>query len=59
MSIDIPVCTALLDVVACADRGGSRLLGPLERQLVMNLLWLESAIPASTMSAWVTSEGKK
>ncbi|KAI0090289.1 transcription factor Tfb2 [Irpex rosettiformis] len=36
-----------------------RLLGPLERQLVMNLLWLESAIPAPTMAAWVTSEGKK
>ncbi|KAI0076179.1 transcription factor Tfb2 [Panus rudis PR-1116 ss-1] len=36
-----------------------RLLGPLERQLVMNLLWLDSAIPASTMSAWVTREGRK
>ncbi|KIJ92186.1 hypothetical protein K443DRAFT_444732 [Laccaria amethystina LaAM-08-1] len=24
----------------------------------MNLLWLESAIPASTMAAWVTREGK-
>ncbi|KZT07609.1 transcription factor Tfb2 [Laetiporus sulphureus 93-53] len=36
-----------------------RLLNPLERQLVMNLLWLESAIPVSTMSAWVTREGKK
>ncbi|KAI0806151.1 transcription factor Tfb2-domain-containing protein [Irpex lacteus] len=36
-----------------------RLLGPLERQLVMNLLWLESAIPATTMAAWVTAEGTK
>ncbi|OCH94822.1 transcription factor Tfb2 [Obba rivulosa] len=36
-----------------------RLLGPLERQLVMNLLWLESAIPVSTMAAWVTREGRK
>ncbi|KAI0342925.1 transcription factor Tfb2 [Trametopsis cervina] len=36
-----------------------RLLGPLERQLVMNLLWLESAIPVSTMAAWVTQEGQK
>ncbi|KDQ59131.1 hypothetical protein JAAARDRAFT_175874 [Jaapia argillacea MUCL 33604] len=35
-----------------------RLLGPLERQLVMNLLWLESAIPSLTMAAWVTPEGK-
>ncbi|EDR07873.1 uncharacterized protein LACBIDRAFT_298144 [Laccaria bicolor S238N-H82] len=24
----------------------------------MNLRWLESAIPASTMQAWVTREGK-
>ncbi|KAH9943694.1 transcription factor Tfb2-domain-containing protein [Amylocystis lapponica] len=36
-----------------------RLLRPLERQLIMNLVWLESAIPASTMAAWVTREGKK
>lgn len=25
----------------------------------MNLLWLESAIPASTMAAWVVRESKK
>ncbi|KAH7920231.1 transcription factor Tfb2 [Leucogyrophana mollusca] len=36
-----------------------RLLGPLERQLVMNLLWLESAIPVNTMAVWVVPEGKK
>ncbi|KAI0784554.1 transcription factor Tfb2-domain-containing protein [Abortiporus biennis] len=36
-----------------------RLLGPLERQLVMNLLWMDSAIPASMMSAWITREGRK
>lgn len=36
-----------------------RLLGPLERQLIMNLLWLESAIPVSTMAAWVIPDGKK
>ncbi|KAG2145312.1 transcription factor Tfb2 [Suillus bovinus] len=35
-----------------------RLLGPIERQLIMNLLWLESAPPAATMSAWVLPEGK-
>ncbi|KIJ92372.1 hypothetical protein K443DRAFT_685300 [Laccaria amethystina LaAM-08-1] len=35
-----------------------RLLDPISRQLIMNLLWLESAIPASTMAAWVTWEGK-
>ena len=35
-----------------------RLLDPISRQLIMNLLWLESAIPASTMQAWVTREGK-
>ncbi|KAG5353457.1 hypothetical protein C0989_006614 [Termitomyces sp. Mn162] len=36
-----------------------RLLAPLERQIVMSLLWLESAIPASTMAAWVIREGKQ
>ncbi|KAH9481370.1 General transcription and DNA repair factor IIH subunit TFB2 [Psilocybe cubensis] len=36
-----------------------RLLAPLERQIIMNLLWLESAIAASTMAAWVIREGKK
>ncbi|KII89693.1 hypothetical protein PLICRDRAFT_39828 [Plicaturopsis crispa FD-325 SS-3] len=36
-----------------------RLLGPVERQLTMNLLWLESAIPASTMAAWVIRENKR
>lgn len=35
-----------------------RLLGPIERQLIMNLLWLESALSATTMSAWVLPEGK-
>lgn len=35
-----------------------RLLGAVERQLVMNLLWLDSAIQTSTMSSWVTKEGK-
>ena len=39
----------------CADR----LLAPIERQLIMNLLWLESAIPVSTMAAWVIREGRK
>ncbi|KAF5327195.1 hypothetical protein D9619_004975 [Psilocybe cf. subviscida] len=36
-----------------------RLLAPLERQIIMNLLWLESAIPASTMAAWVMRESRK
>ncbi|KAK7466318.1 RNA polymerase II transcription factor B 52 kDa subunit [Stygiomarasmius scandens] len=36
-----------------------RLLTAVERQIVMNILWLESAIPLSTMAAWVTVEGKK
>jgi len=35
-----------------------RLLGAVERQLVMNLLWLDSPIQTSTMSSWVTKEGK-
>ncbi|KAH8118107.1 transcription factor Tfb2 [Phellopilus nigrolimitatus] len=36
-----------------------RLLAPLERQIVMNLLWLESTIPAPTMVSWVNRQGKK
>ncbi|KAG6817623.1 hypothetical protein H0H87_006251 [Tephrocybe sp. NHM501043] len=36
-----------------------RLLSPLERQLVMSLLWLETAIPVSTMAAWVVRESKQ
>ncbi|KAF8485736.1 transcription factor Tfb2 [Russula ochroleuca] len=35
-----------------------RLLGAVERQLVMNLLWLDLPIQTSTMSSWVTREGK-
>lgn len=35
-----------------------RLLGPIERQLIMNLLWLESALSVATISAWVLPEGK-
>jgi hypothetical protein len=34
------------------------LLGAVERQLVMNLLWLDLPIQTSTMSSWVTREGK-
>lgn len=33
-----------------------RLLSPLERQLVMNLLWLDSAISPATMAAWVVRD---
>ncbi|KAJ3876857.1 transcription factor Tfb2 [Lentinula edodes] len=36
-----------------------RLLDSIERQLVMNLLWLESAISLTTMGAWVVQEKKK
>lgn len=35
-----------------------RLLAPLERQIIMNLLWLESAIATHAMSAWVIRESK-
>lgn len=35
-----------------------RLLGAVERQIVMNLLWLDLPFPTSTMSSWVTKEGK-
>ncbi|PAV16108.1 transcription factor Tfb2 [Pyrrhoderma noxium] len=36
-----------------------RLLAPLERQIVMNLLWLDSSISVSTMIAWVDKKGRK
>ncbi|KAF8921182.1 transcription factor Tfb2 [Mucidula mucida] len=36
-----------------------RLVSPLERQLIMNLLWLEAAVPSSTMAAWVVRQYKK
>ncbi|KAJ3906394.1 transcription factor Tfb2 [Lentinula edodes] len=36
-----------------------RLLDSIERQLVMNLLWLESAISLTTMGAWVVQDKKK
>ncbi|KAI3615975.1 transcription factor tfiih complex subunit tfb2 [Moniliophthora roreri] len=35
-----------------------RLLAPVERQIVMNMLWLESAMTPSTLAAWVTAEGQ-
>ncbi|KAI0032545.1 transcription factor Tfb2 [Vararia minispora EC-137] len=36
-----------------------RLLDPLSRQLILNLLWLESPVPLSVMTAWVTTEGTR
>ncbi|KIK58083.1 hypothetical protein GYMLUDRAFT_228371 [Collybiopsis luxurians FD-317 M1] len=36
-----------------------RLLDAVERQLTMNLLWLDSAISLSTMGAWIVQEKKK
>ncbi|CAA7267465.1 unnamed protein product [Cyclocybe aegerita] len=36
-----------------------RLLAPVERQIIMNLLWLESVISPATMLTWVLREGRK
>ncbi|KAJ7056776.1 transcription factor Tfb2-domain-containing protein [Mycena amicta] len=36
-----------------------RLLAPLQQQIIMNLLWLESAIASTTMSAWVVRDARK
>ncbi|KAF8589900.1 transcription factor Tfb2 [Ramaria rubella] len=36
-----------------------RLLGPLERQIVMNLLWLDSSVPTSTLDSWIMRDGRK
>ncbi|KAF8526229.1 transcription factor Tfb2 [Hysterangium stoloniferum] len=36
-----------------------RLLGPMERQMVMNLLWIDSSVPAATLDAWILKDGRK
>ncbi|VDB84710.1 unnamed protein product [Peniophora sp. CBMAI 1063] len=36
-----------------------RLLDPLSRQIVMNLLWLDSSMPITTMLSWITMEGQE
>lgn len=36
-----------------------RLLDSLERQLAMNLLWLDSAIAQTTLGVWIYQEKKK
>lgn len=59
MSLHIPVCIVLARSMDPYSRNFTSLLRPLERQLILNLLWLESSIPMSTMSAWVTPEGRK
>ncbi|KIY72033.1 transcription factor Tfb2 [Cylindrobasidium torrendii FP15055 ss-10] len=36
-----------------------RILTPLERQIIMHLLWMESALPPSSLNAWVVRQHKK
>ncbi|KZV82245.1 transcription factor Tfb2 [Exidia glandulosa HHB12029] len=36
-----------------------RLLSPVQRQLVMNILWLENPVAATTMNSWVTRDGRQ
>jgi hypothetical protein len=36
----------------------ARLIQPLERQIIMTLLWLEMPIEESVISSWMTREGK-
>lgn len=61
MSRPVPVDSTFLthSVISFSNRNLDRLLAPVERQVVMSLLWLESAIPQSTMNNWVNREGKK
>jgi hypothetical protein len=54
ISVGLNMCQVLWDVLIQTKS----LLGAVERQLVMNLLWLELPIQTSTMSSWVTKEGK-
>ncbi|KAG8933275.1 RNA polymerase II transcription factor B 52 kDa subunit [Tulasnella sp. 417] len=35
-----------------------RLLNALERQIIMNYLWLEGPVSSNTMSVWITREGQ-
>ncbi|KAF7327323.1 RNA polymerase II transcription factor B subunit 2 [Mycena kentingensis (nom. inval.)] len=35
------------------------LLAPLQQQIIMNLLWLESAIQSQTMAAWAVRDARK
>ena len=58
MSFRISVCSSTTSPFWTCSNTTLSLLGAVERQLVMNLLWLESSIPISTMSSWVTKEGK-
>jgi hypothetical protein len=46
---------SVINLAKCA----CRLLTPLERHVVMCLLWLEAPIPVERLSAWVTKDGKK
>jgi hypothetical protein len=57
MSLNISVHIGLDFLLACLTNC-CRLLASLERQIVMNLLWLESAITVATMAAWVIREHK-
>jgi hypothetical protein len=59
MSINISVDSTQFTIFHDLIKQKNRLLAPLERQIVMNLLWLESPIHASTMAAWIIREGKK
>jgi len=36
-----------------------RLISPFERQLVMNLLWLELPLETKLVTSWVTLEGRR
>ncbi|KAF8532300.1 transcription factor Tfb2-domain-containing protein [Gautieria morchelliformis] len=36
-----------------------RLLGPMERQIVMNLLWIDSSVLTSTLDSWIMRDGRK
>ena len=59
MSFHLPVGISLCDRdVVTRLTTIHRLLAPLERQITMNLLWLESAIATQAMSAWVIRETK-
>lgn len=58
MSLHFPVNSIAQCSILYSDLN-IRLLDSLERQLAMNLLWLDSAIAQTTLGAWIYQEKKK
>jgi hypothetical protein len=58
-SISLALLSTFVWIAAGLTLYMRRLLGAIERQLVMNLLWLETAVPTIMMSSWVAKDKRK